>query len=240
MDREGKRKDKKHNMTTTSTEYNLTSAQVAKKFDVTQKTVIRWTNNGRFNCAKVSTTKGLRYRFAEDEIEKALIKAKKENWEVGKNAFIQQEENNANYKKEEKSPGEGVISEKFTAKLEQKAPAQEGERGMTAQAHTSAGSHTNTEIYKELYQEKEKEVQNLNEKLHHASYRMAQLEEQVKTRIPLIEHNVDMKQLEMQNKEVSAEIKALSKRLEKEKIINISFFILSGLIIMEIMIYLLA
>lgn len=202
-------------MVATKTEYNLNSADVAKMFGVTQKTIIRWANSGKFSYVTVKSTKGLRYKFNESEVKKMLPGSDNAE-EYGRRNSDTESFDQEPAEVENKVKTDRVISVPFEAKI---------------------ADQSRNEMYKELFLQEKNETRMLNEKLQSASYRIAQLEEQVKTRVSLIEHRSTMETLELETGKLNSQMQVLKKQLEREKIINISFFILSALIILEVVLY---
>jgi len=191
-------------MIATDTEYNLNSAQAARMLGVTQKTVIRWANHGRFGFMTIKSPKGLRYKFSIAEVDQFIE-------EYGDELHITPQTAEHVNEKNSNLVEEGIVTEKFSAEFNKKVE-EEG-------------------TFRKLYKQKTEEVNNLNSKLQTASYHIAQLEEKIKSHIPLLEHNNKIEYFEEQ-------ITKFKKILEKEKIINISFFVLSALILLEAIIYL--
>lgn len=194
-------------------EYDLNSAQVAKMFGVTQKTIIRWANAGRFGFITVESAKGVRYKFSSAEIGEYMEENQPETYIIQSN---KKEESTVETKIEQEGTNEQV------QKPENNTPTIEGEA-----------------IFKDLFLQKEDEVKELNNQLQKASYHIAQLEEQIKARIPMIEHRTQMEKIEERSIEMEAKVIQIKKQLEKEKIINISFFVLSAIVLIEAIIYML-
>lgn len=217
--------------TATATQFDMTSAEAARLLGVTQKTVIRWATNGKIQYSTIKSLKGTRYKFSGAEINALADQNQTQvysstatdetNQESVETETTDEEKNTASEKSSEKNQGEGVLTQKFTGKMKSQ----------------EAGE---VSVFKTLFEQKEEQLQEANQQLQKASYRIAQLEEQIKTRIPLLEHRTNMQMLEEKQTDLQGELGKMQKRLEREKIVNISFFVLSALILIEAIIFLLA
>jgi len=97
---------------------------------------------------------------------------------------------------------------------------------------------TNVRIYKNLYIDVKKELKEKQERLEAATYRVGQLESQVKTMVPLLDYNRKEKELkeaciaiEQKSLETQETINKMEKKLKAEKIAKWIYLSLVGMLL---------